>query len=208
MGTRVFQYFPGATVETEAAISHVELASAGDPTAKTRLVYPSIAPAAPALNPITYFVNPDRRMGFDNDDLPLLPNRSLVMTVDDQVVLSFPKTVVDIVITEKWTVAGGKLSMSSAMMRELRGYHENPPDPDVLGWITWQPAEQSTRTYQIQMLSLQVGSDINWIDATEFRPGGGDGTIAGPDGDLGVEFASSGWQDVEVVQKFRLIAEV
>ncbi len=205
MPTRVYEYFLGTPVETDEGISFIELASAGDPTAKTRLVYPG---SPPALSPITYFANPDRRMGFDNDDLPLVPQRTLVETLDDQVVVSYDRTIVDLQIFEKWTVDGGKLSMSTAMMRELRGYHENPPDPEVDGYITWSPAEQSTKTFEIQLVSLKVGADDKWIDATEFRPIGGDGTIAGPDGDLGVEFASAGWQDVEIVQHFRIISEV
>jgi hypothetical protein len=98
--------------------------------------------------------------------------------------------------------------MPIAFYRELRNYHENPPDPEVDGFLQWSPANQSTKTFEVQLVTLQLGADLKNPDATEFRPIGGDGTNAGPDGDLGVEFASSGWLDVEVVQILRIVSEV
>jgi hypothetical protein len=53
-----------------------------------------------------------------------------------------------------------------------------------------------------------VGDDMRNPDGTDFKPIGGDGVNAGPDGDLGVEFASAGWVDVAIVQTLRIVAEV
>ena len=205
MSLRVYEIFAGAQVEEDDAITFVELASAGDPSAKSTLVYPG---TPPPLNPIAYNSNPDRRLGFDNDQVINLPANTLVETLDDQVLVSFDHTIVDRVVVEKWTVDGGKLSMSAAFFRELRNYHENAPDPEVDGYLRWSPANQSTKTFEIQLVSLQAGSDVLNPDATEFRPIGGDGVTAGPDGDLGIEFASAGWLDVEVIQTLRIVSEV
>ena len=188
-------------------ISFVELASSGTPAAKSTLVYPGSPPAIPST---TYFTNPDRRLGFDNDDVSVQPANTLVETLDDQVLVSFARTIVDRTVVEKWTVEGGKLSMPISFYRELRNFHENPPDPDVDGFMRWSPANQSTKTFDVQLVSLEVGADPMNPDATEFRPlpHGSSGTIAGPDGDLGVEFANSGWLEVEVTQVLRIVAEV
>jgi hypothetical protein len=205
MSLRVFEYLAGAPAEETETIVFVSLASAGDPAAKSRLVYPG---SPPALNPILYSTNPDRRLGFDNDDVINAPANTLVETADDQVLVRFEHTIVDRIVVERWTVGGSKLSMSAAFYRELRNYHENPPDPEVDGYLQWSPANQSTKTFEVQLVTLQVGADIRNPDATEFRPIGGNGTNAGPDGDLGVEFASAGWLDAEVVQTLRIVSEV
>jgi hypothetical protein len=205
MSIRVFEYLAGTPATEEDAIAFVALASAGDPSARSRLVYPG---SPPALNPVTYFTNPDRRLGFDNDDVINAPANTLVETADDQVLVSFGHSIVDRIVVERWTVGGSKLSMSAAFYRELRNYHENPPDPEVDGYLQWSPANQSTKTFEVQLVTLQVGADLKNPDATEFRPIGGDGTNAGPDGDLGVEFASAGWLDAEVVQTLRIVSEV
>ncbi len=211
MSFRVYQYSLGAAALEAAGISFVELASAGSPLAKSTLVYPG---SPPELPPIVYFTNPDRRPGMDNDTLILPPKRTLVKTLSSKVLVSFGETIVDREVKEIWTNEGGKLSMPTAFYRELRGYDENPPDPETLGNLVWSPANISTKSYEVQIVSLMGGSDLNFPDVSpEFRPLGGGGTvggnvIAGPDGDLGVEFASSGWQTSEIVLHLRILSEV
>lgn len=202
---KIFDIFEGDPAEAEAGIAFIELASDGDPTAKSRLVYPG---SPPELPPITYFTNPDRRLGFDNDSLINKPAVTMVQTLDDQVKLSFDSTIADRNIIERWTVDGGKLASSIAFYRELRGYFENPPDEDVDGYIEWSPANQSTKTFNVQLVKLQVGSDPMLDDVTEFRPIGGNGTNAGPDGGLGVEFDAAGWVDAEMILALRIVSEV
>lgn len=211
MGSRLIQYSQGAAAATQELISFVELASAGDPLAKSRLVFPG---SPPPLPPIVYFTNPDIRRGFDNDQLILPPTRSLIKTLDDHVLTSFDNTIVDRQIEEVWTNEGGKLSMPTSFYRELRNYDENTPDPETVGFIQWSPADQSTLTFNVQFVHLTAGGDPVFPQvAPEFRPRGGGGTvdgnvIAAPDGDLGVEFANSGWQREEIVLRLRLISQV
>lgn len=211
MGLRVFQYSQGAAVAQASAISFVELASTGDPLAKSTLTYPGATPPFP---PVVYFTNPDMRNGYDNETLMLHPDSSLVKTLSSHVLVSFDRTIVDIQIEEVWTNEGGKLSMPTGMYRELRNYNENRPDPEVDGNIVWQPANQGTISYEVKIVSLTAGGDANLPHvAPEFRPIGGGGQvgsniIAGPDGDLDVQFAQSGWQTEEIVLRMQLIAEL
>ena len=211
MGTRVYQYSLGAAAATAELITFVELASAGDPLAKSRLVYPG---SPPAFNPITYFVNPDKRGGFDNDQLILPPSRTAVKTLDDHVVISFENTVVDRFVEERWTVDRGKLSMPTSFYRELRNYNENTPDPETLGFIQWFPENQSSLGWNVVFISLNAGTDPEMpMVGPEYRPEGGGGNvggeiIAGPDGDLAAECDSAGWQRDELVLRMLLVSQV
>ncbi len=211
MGLRVFQYSLGAAVAQASTIRFTELASDGDPAAKSILTFPGASPPFP---PIVYFTNPDIRRGFDNDSLLLPPSSTLTKTLSSHVLTSFENTIEDRIIEEVWTAEGGKLSMPTGFWRELRNYNENRPDPEVDGFITWQPRNQGSKTYEIQIVHLTAGGD-NMLPqvAPEFKPIGGGGSvggqvIAGPDGDLDVMFASSGWQTEEIVLRFRLISEL
>ncbi len=211
MGVRVYQYSQGAAAAEDELISFVELASNGTPGAKSRLVYPG---SPPPFAPVTYFTNPDKRAGFDNDTLILPPARTVVETLDDQVVVGFAQTLRDRIVEETWTNEGGKLSMPTHFYRQLRGYDENQPDPDTVGFVQWFPANQSALGFNVQLVFLTAGGDpVMPMTAPEFRPIGGGGnvggdTIAGPDGDLDVAFASSGWQTEEIKLRLRIVSQV
>ncbi len=210
MAFRIFEINAGAAVAEAEAITFIELASAGDPNAKSRLIYPTVAPAAPAFNPVSYFTNPDQRPGFDNNQIWNTPRNTLVETLDDHVLVSFEQNTKDRIVDEIWTAEGGKLSMPTSFLRELRNYHENAPDPEVEGFITWQPQNQGTKTYEVQLVFLQVGADVLMpMAGPEYKPLGGTvGGIAGPDGDLGIEFANAGWQTETITQRLRIVSEL
>lgn len=202
MGTRIFEILLGTPAEVDDEIVFVSLASAGDLAAKSRLVYPG---TSPALAPIVYFSNPDRRFGFDNEPI-FDPSSQVIQTLDSQQLLSFTNTIVDVIIVETWTIDNGKFAMPIFMYRQLREYMKNPPDAGE--FINWEPQNQSDKAYQVQLISLKAGTGPI-PEAAEFTPHGqGGSVVAGPlDGeDVGLQ--NAGVIDASVELTFRLVAEV
>lgn len=203
MGDRVFEILLGTPAEEEEDIVFVPLASAGDLDAKSRLVYPG---TSPALSPIVYFSNPDRRLGFDNEPI-IEPSSQVIQTLDSQQLLSFTRSIVDVIVVETWTIEAGKLAMPISMYRELRAYILNPPAAGL--FINWEPQNQSTKAYQVQLVSLKAGTSAI-PEAAEFQPRGhgGGAVVAGPADDLDVSLSTSGFLEVQCELTLRIVAEV
>lgn len=205
MTTRTFQIQLGTPVEEDEGISFVALASAGDPTAKTRIVFPG---SPPPLNPVVYFTNPVRRLGFDNEPLSD-PVSKIIQTLDSQVLQTFNRTLADVIVVERWPIGGG-ISMPMFFWRELRGYAKNKGQIAEGEFIEWYPENQSEKGYQVQLIIVKGGSEPI-AEAMEFIPrgqGGVPGGVAGPADDLDVGLQTAGFKTTPVEVRWRLIAEL
>jgi len=112
----------------------------------------------PFLDPILYPRLPDKTAGMDQDRV--LRVKSIVTkTLDSSVVSKFRDKDEDVQITETW--AANTLSTEVGFFRML---HKYLLDPLPIGrYIGWQPRDLTWKSYFIEMLDVQIGSDNDYV---------------------------------------------
>ena len=154
MTYRIYQVQQGVPVE---AVSTVQLLSVGEPGtvgALRRLVHPDGA----TFPPITYYTNPTRTFNFAVDALRH-PIVNVARTLSSSKTIRFEEVVEDVIVTEVWEPLGG-LSTPFFMFAFLYEYLNNPPALDIVNqqYIIWEPRDETTDTYYVELIGVQLGS--------------------------------------------------
>lgn len=157
MATNTRLAFIGLGVPTTAAstVTIFESGQSGTLGAKRVLTHPDGVNFAP----ITYTRNPTRTFNLDNVVLPS-PDAQAILTLSSTQVVRFDRKLEDTIITERWEGADGRLvSVPTFFIRQLYEYLINPPAfaPLAQTFVTWQPRDRSTLTYNIQFFRMVVG---------------------------------------------------
>ena len=202
MGTSRIILQAGTPAVSSQALKLLPINSSGDPTALRRLVYPTAASAL--IAPLVYASgglnqNPTRTLNFHRE--PLLKRQTTpVKTLGSTQLVDFTDKLEDVLITEVWSAESG-FSMTAAMWRELKAYYDNPPDPTLGVFVQWEPRDETTKVYNVQIVSITPG-DYDILEVV----GRGGGTIA--TATSGLEPTSTGLIDTEVRLVLRIVSEV
>ncbi len=153
--SRLFFIGLGIPTSTTSAVVIFESGEAGVVGARRILTHPDTQ----NFSPITYDRNPDRDFNLDTEVLPGVRG-SAIDTLGARQVVRFEETIADVVVTEVWDGASGQASMLAFFFRQLYEYLRNPPVFNAITqtFITWQPRDKSTKTYNVQLFRLKVGS--------------------------------------------------
>jgi hypothetical protein len=211
MGETLIIINAGPPVVAEEEVFFLGIASAGDPTACRRLVFP--ASVTPLLPPIVYSVagtcqNPDRTINLDNAVLPH-PIIGAVRTIGSTRVIRFEEQEEDVIVAEIWNGSDRDLAMTTALFRQFYEYLINAKLIPAVGpdFIQWEPRDRTDRIYEVEILSLEVGGggEEERFDVVDLKdPGGAEiQTATQP-----LNLTTTGLVDREVVLRMRIIAEV
>lgn len=160
--------------------------------------------------PINYYKNPTRTFNLDNEILPA-PIADAVLTLGSRPVVRFERALKDVIVTEVWEGGEGRqASMPTFLFRQLYEYLRNPPvfDPIAQTYITYQPRDRNTKTYNVQFYELRVGGGTGndkVFDIDDFRLKAG-AVIMNPLEDLDV--SPTGLITRDVLVKLRVVSEV
>ena len=195
----------GAATVATTTITFLGIGSDGTYGAKRILTHPTTS-----LAPITYFSNPDRTLGMDNDAL-FHPITNAVLTLGTTRVVRFETGVDDVIATEIWEGEDGRASMPTFFLRQLYEYLINPPAFSELTpvYIQWEPRERNARVFNVEFLSLSVGgSGESQFDLVDLRDLGGKfkgGTALNALD--GLNATETGLVDREVRLRMRIVSE-
>jgi hypothetical protein len=166
----IFTIQQGTPVTVSTAVSFLGLGSEGDPDALRILTHPTLT-----LPPVTYWGNPHRDIGFDNE---ILTNArtNFVETADGGKVIRHERGITAMLIEEIWKGNDRQASMPSYFLRQLIEYWQNPPG--LTGspgqYITWQPRDRMPgRTFNVTLFGLKVGAETLGYDFKDVRARGG-----------------------------------
>jgi hypothetical protein len=205
---RAYEIQLGPEASATSTIEIVAVGSAQTPASPRRLVHPD----AGNFVPISYYLNPERTMNLDN--VPMRhPVSSTVMTLGTTKVVRFERNQDDIIITEVWPGDESRASMPSNFLRMLYEYIINPPAFDLFTptYVQWEPADRNDVTYNVELISLEVGgtTEDEWFDVKEVLAAGG--TFNGgdiPNAFDSIDIVKTGLVDREVRLKFLILSEV
>ncbi len=117
-------------------------------------------PDSDNFSPITYYSNPTRTFGLDNEVLPS-PITDAPLTLGSRQVIQHERALQDVVITEVWEGAEGKrASMPTFLFRQLYEYLRNRPPFSATAqtYITWEPRDRvDSVVHNVQFFRLRVG---------------------------------------------------
>ncbi len=116
-------------------------------------------PLGATFSKITYYKNPTRTFNLDNEVL-LAPTSNTIKTIGSRQLIRFENELDDIIVTEVWEGAENRqAAMPTFLFRQLYEYLVNPPifDPIAQTFITWEPRDRATKTYNVQLYQLRVG---------------------------------------------------
>lgn len=211
MGTTIIVIQQGAAVVAEEEVTFLGIGSAGDPEACRRLVFP--ANVSPLLAPIVYAIgascaNPDRTINLDNAVLPH-PITDPVKTLGTTKVIRFENLDEDVIVTEVWEADETNQRLTTALFRMFYEYLINAKLVDSTGpdFITWEPRDRTTKIYNVELLSLDVGGGgpEERFDVVDLRDPGGDEIQTGTDP---LNLTPTGVVDREMRLRMRIISEV
>jgi len=142
----------GTPTVVQPTLQLIGIGAAGDPGALRIMGHPDTI----NFPPITYYKNPDVTVNIDNE-LLRAPITTPVTTLNTTQIVRFERGDDDVIITEIWEAARGA-SMPTFLFRQLYEYLINPPDfdPQAQTYITWQPRDRNTKSYDIQLYEMRV----------------------------------------------------
>ncbi len=217
MGETLIIIQQGDPVVVEPAITFIGTGSEGDPDACRRLVFPPAI--SPLLAPVVYEItnlgvcmNPDRTLNFDKEPL-FHPITRSVLTLGSRRDVRFEEQAEDVIVTEIWDGDDSRSPMPTSLFRLFYEYLINTP-PFTTGqtdFIIWEPRDRTTRTYNVNILSLSVGGGEGEqrFDVKDLRTPGGvnnGGTIQNALDALNT--LPTGLIDREIRLRMRIISEV
>ncbi|MCK5431970.1 MAG: hypothetical protein KAJ03_04460 [Gammaproteobacteria bacterium] len=129
---------------------------AGGPgTAKGRLIHP-------VLGTYDYEKEPDEWFGIDAD-IFIEPVWANVRTLSGAANTLWDGYVADVETEEKWLSPKG-VSMTRNQMQTILSFYQNPPDPDVAGFVQWYPSYTSALGYNVVMTGVTIGGRKMTLD--------------------------------------------
>lgn len=167
---RAYEIFEGVETPVEETLTLLGTGTTGDPDAKRVLTHPD----SENWPPIPYQRNPDKTSFLDNDIL-YPPKTAAVETEDTTGVIRHESNLSDKVIEEIWFGGDKRASVETWFFRLLYEYLLNPPEIDYSSqtYITWQPRDKNTYTYNLVLMSLNAGGEGQmWV--TDLVPQQGD----------------------------------
>lgn len=140
-------------------------ATAGTAGAPRILTHP-IGATFPAL---TYYRNPDTDFNVDNEVLAG-PLSSVQLTEGTTQLIRHQRGTDDVIVTEIWSARNGGISMPISFARLLLEYFLNPPVFSAVAqtYITWQPRDKNNRTYNVEIVDLQIGRNRQGLEMLRF----------------------------------------
>lgn len=169
---RSYEIFEGSPELIESVLTILGTGSAGDPYAVRRLVHPDTV----NFPPVTYWANPDRTTGLDNEVISN-PIAEPVLTEGTTKLLRWETQDEDVVVVESWIASGLKHAMPTFFFRQLFEMVKNPPlyDPVSPVFIQWEPRDRSTKIYNVLPFRITVGSGqgVQSLDVSDWRDRGG-----------------------------------
>lgn len=203
--SRIYPISLGTLTVASSTLTIIGSGSSGTVGAKRILTHPDEA-NFPAL---AYYRNPDSSLNIDNDALHA-PVNSVVLTEGTTQIIRSPRSLEDVLVTERWEGGRGRASMPTSFFRLLYEYFVNPPDPDpdAQEYITWEPRDVNSHTYNVEIVSLVAGRGGagTEFEATEVTESGGSEIPRAIDGvDPGV---TTGLLPVPVTLVMRLVSKV
>jgi hypothetical protein len=153
MTSRLYQIQQGQAVAAASTVQLLASGVQGDRSALCRLVHPD-TDTFPA---VVYYKNPDRRFNFSTDVLKH-PIVSVVRTASSSKLVRFESLDEDTIITEVWN-GGQVLSLPLFSVHQLEEMVLNPPafSATAQEYIIWEPRNETTDTYYVEVIGLQVG---------------------------------------------------
>lgn len=213
MGESLILIQQGDPVIVEQAVTFIGIGSSGDRSACRRLVFPSVT--TPAIPPLVYShfgicANPDRTFNLDNDVLTH-PIVSVDRTLSSTRVTRFETTETDVIVTELWEGGPSRAATTTALFRQFYDYLRNSALLGPTDFITWEPRDRNAFIYQVELLSLTVGSgsEDQRFDLQDFLDPGG--LFQGGDSENALDAANvlqTGWIDREMELRMRIVAKV
>lgn len=213
MGSSLILIQQGDPLIVEQAVTFIGIGSAGDRGACRRLVFPQIT--TPAIPPLVYSAfglcaNPDRTYNLDNDVLQH-PITSVDLTLGSTRVTRFETGIDDVIVTEVWEGSQNRMAATTALFRQFYDYLMNAALLGPDDFITWEPRDRNSNVYQVELLSLTVGSGTGErrFDVQDFLEPGGifqGGTI-----ENAMDAANTlqtGFVDREMELRMRVVAKV
>jgi hypothetical protein len=153
MSSRLYQIQQGLAVTAASTVQLLPSGTEGDRNALSRLVHPD----SDTWPPVVYYRNPDVRYNFSTDVLRH-PIASVVRTASSSKLIRFEEVEEDKVITEVWS-GGRSASLPLFTIHQLYEMVVNPPELNALAqeYIVWEPRNETTDTYNVEVIGLQVG---------------------------------------------------
>jgi len=176
MTYRIYQIGQGVPVEAVSSVQLLSVGVEGTLGALRRLVHPD----GDVFPPLTYYTNPIRTFNFATDTLRH-PIVNVSRTLSSTKVIRFEEVVEDVVVTEVWEPIGG-LSMPFFMLAYLYEYLNNPPALDIANpqYIIWEPRDETTDTYKVELIGVQVGGGSpGKFNMRQYRARGGPNGVSG-----------------------------
>lgn len=210
--SKVYTILQGTPASAAAALTFLGTGSQGTRGALRRLVHPNSS-----FPPITYWGNPDRTFGMDNDAL-FSPRVGAFRGLEDTTLVRFDDDIRDVIVTEIWTaVQGVRLSMPTFFWRLLYEYWINEPDysPTAQEYIQYEPRDRNGYTYNVELMRLTVGGGAQnnqLFDIADIRQPGGkydpdvSATIKNSTDSLNV--LETGVLDRTVLFQFKIVSKV
>ena len=106
----------------------------------------------PTLGTYDYAYMPDEWQNVDGDVI-VAPIWSSAQTLDGAANTLWQGDIRDVEVEEHWTFA-----VSTAHVRALASFWQNPPDPDD-GYVAWYPNYINGNGYNVILLALTVGGE-------------------------------------------------
>jgi len=154
----------GEPVVASSTVTFLGAGSAGTAGASRRLVFPSsvtplLAPLVYSVGPDGVCLNPSSTFNLDNEVLPH-PITSTVQTLGTTKAIRFESNLDDVIVTEIWEAGRGGSSMPTSFFRLLYEYLINAALVDAVDgpFIQWEPRDRTDKVYNVEILSLAVGS--------------------------------------------------
>ena len=153
MSYRIFQLQQGVAVTATSTVFLLPSGLSGTRGSLRTLTHPDTG----NFPPITYYLNPTRTFNFSTDVLRH-PIATVVKTLTSSKTIRFEEVTEDVVVVEQWETGGGA-SMPLFMAHQLFEYLNNPPAYSSVDqtYIIWAPRDETTDTYNVEVLGVQVG---------------------------------------------------
>lgn len=144
----------GTPTVVESTVQLLGVGADGTVGAKRIMTHPD----STTFPPVSYYRNPDFTVNLDNEVLTA-PLATPILTLSSTQLVRFDTNLEDVIISEVWEGSTGRASMPTFLFRELYEYLINPPafDAQNQSYISWQPRDRNTTSYDIQLYQITVG---------------------------------------------------
>jgi hypothetical protein len=118
-----------------------------------RLTHPAFA-AVEGEGIFTYLANPAQTLNFHGSPMRRMET-SVLKTIGGTILVRHPEVEDDVIISEVWPGGGDTVSMPAEQFLTLYNFMNTLP---AIGeYLTWEPREVSSDSYQVELVDLTIG---------------------------------------------------